>query len=96
MSDKDGGQAFPVSLFPGPMGDLHAGQPGMALRDYFAAQMAPAAATLFPFKGARDSWNGGSISVLSQSGRDQIARWRADVATEAYHLADAMLAERSK
>lgn len=40
MSTRDdGGQAFPIPLAPGgPAGMLHAGEPGMTLRDYFAGQ----------------------------------------------------------
>lgn len=39
MSEPDdGGQAFPIPLAPGLDGSLNAGEPGMTLRDYFAAQ----------------------------------------------------------
>lgn len=57
----DGGQAFPIPLAPGLGGSLHAGEPGMSLRDYFAAQ---ALALL----GGR-SWDD------TAAGRDLIETW---------------------
>lgn len=80
MSDKDGGQAFPVSLFPGPMGDLHAGEPGMTLRDWFAGQ---AAASIIG-----EIIAGGNFSTSKEDA--------SVVAKSAYLLSDAMLAERTK
>lgn len=82
MSDKDGGQAFPVSLFPGPMGDLHAGEPGMTLRDWFAAQALVVVITVAVQPGVRPT-HGGPVN-------------ERDVAASAYLIADAMLAERTK
>lgn len=39
MSDKyDGGQAFPVPIALGPMGDTFPAYDGMTLRDWFAGQ----------------------------------------------------------
>ena len=35
---EDGGQAFPAAFTVGPNDDLYPPNPGMTLRDYFAAQ----------------------------------------------------------
>lgn len=41
MSKKDnGGAAFPEGVAITPMGDMHVGDPGMSLRDWFAGQVA--------------------------------------------------------
>lgn len=82
----DGGQAFPVSLFPGPMGDLHAGEPGMTLRDYYAAQAMPVVMGTMPDTG---SVKNADPELLAQAIGATVARW-------SYAIADAMLAERSK
>lgn len=84
MSDKDGGQAFPVSLFPGPMGDLHAGEPGMTLRDWFAGQaLAGLMANGFAMQSAYEENVAPSI-------------FGAELVRLSYQAADTMLAERTK
>jgi hypothetical protein len=93
MAKHDGGQAFPTLM---KAGEVAKSEGGMSLRDYFAAKMIPTATGLFPFRGAKDSWQGGPISVSSPSGKEQLAKWRTEFVAEAYRLADAMLAERAK
>lgn len=85
MAINDGGQAFPV-----PAGNVSGDvwwspEPGMSLRDYFAAQ----------------SIRGGADSICDQldpthhAGDDEIRTHCERHATAAYMLADAMLAARA-
>ena len=74
---EDGGPAFPAE---GPS----AGQfehPGMTLRDYFAAQVAPTVLS-------------NAIMDFEHDGYQE--NWRMGVAIDAYMMADALLAARER
>lgn len=85
----DGGQAFPRA---GALGD---GWEGMSLRDYFAAQaLAGLAGNEQWITFARGFYKGMKEELGSEI--DITARGMAAMATQAYVLADAMMAERAK
>lgn len=92
MSEQDGGPAFPV-----PDGRGHPHSFGMSLRDYLAAK---ALVGMFSGGGHRDV-----AAAIEEECRDQaIATTATDIghfaeeriASMAYAMADAMLAERAK
>lgn len=82
----DGGPAFPQTMVIGQNGQLTSGwdgwgMGGATLRDYFAAA----------------ALNGMLAHATRYRPRpDQPQQWHLAIAEEAYQLADAMLAERSK
>ncbi len=82
-SDRTGGPAFPVPGLHVPDALSVMPKEGMTLRDYFAAQILPAIYT-------------GERLAREGSGLFQYYDWRAELAKDAYLLADAMLAERAK
>jgi hypothetical protein len=73
MSD-DGGPAYPQ------VGTVFRDEPGVSVRDYFAAH---ALAAITPM-------------INANPGPDSAKAYRARIAVEVYLIADAMLAERSK
>lgn len=77
MSETDGGPAFPVVSTP-------ASQPGMSLRDYFAAESLVLFADSVTLTAIRESAKASQLEVPVM------------VARYAYELADAMLKERAK
>ena len=79
MSERDGGPAFPANHY-----DLAAGEHGMTLRDYFAAQ-AMTAYIAENYAAARDTEGDGSCPWSD-----------SDVAEFSYIMADAMLAARKE
>ena len=84
MTTETGGPAFPVPLNPGESYQGHAPQDGMTLRDYFAAKAMPAV--------YRDFWDD------VRAGRNGCVPedWKMGIAIDAYAMADAMLAARTK
>lgn len=81
MGAKDnGGAAFPVNAWDGPNGNNIWPEPGMTLRDYFAAQALPALIAKVPLE----------ITELHVTRQVQM------VVGGAYDYADAMIAERYK
>jgi len=74
------------SAFPGlhPSKDCQYNDPGMTLRDYFAAKALPAA--------YRDLWDDVRAGRTDRVPED----WRFGVAVEAYKMADAMLKARGE
>lgn len=87
MSARDnGGPAFPCEIGPGPDGGFQSGnerwtEPGMKLRDYFAAQALPGAV-------AREMGPQGRFQHFCEQALVEIAE-------NAYAVADAMLKARS-
>ena len=77
--------AFPVDYVPGVMN----GEPGMTLRDYFAAK---AVAALI----AEPPWHQSVVSVSARLSRPEENDEAANFASAAYRIADAMLKERDK
>ncbi len=77
----NGGSAFPEAIAIGPAGDVYPGFPGMTLRDWFAAQ------AIGPLLGEM----GGTVP--SKTPRGMVYDL---MASQAYQMADAVLAERSK
>lgn len=73
MATNDGGPAFPAAR-------EHGSEPGMSLRDYFAAK-------------AMTGWLG---SYGPNNALDDVVRYGDFLADRFYLLADAMLAARSK
>lgn len=85
-SKNNGGQAFPQPMAISPNGDAYPAYPGMTLRDWFAGQ-ALAGLCANP---------GGPYQANDRSGWGLVNCGTDDIGGEAYRLADAMLAERSK
>jgi hypothetical protein len=87
---KDGGPAFPK--LPD---EIRNGSSGMNLRDWFAGKALSQCQNSRPFKVSIDRTFGaardGSPDYIRQRGN-----WAEKVAGDAYAIADAMLAERSK
>ena len=83
MPKNDGGPAFPFALesVATAKGSEQSYEPGMSLRDYFAAAALPSVIAAYV------EANGRCI------GTDHFVR---NVPVHAYRMADAMLAERSK
>lgn len=83
---EDGGAAFPL------LTDTvsHPSNPGMSLRDYFAAQAMAAVIAKMPLFD-RQGEHGISAPAI-----DEIHGVRKDIAQSAYDYADAMLAERQR
>lgn len=79
--DRAGGMAFPVKIDLPEGGELNCA--GMSLRDWFAGQFAGA------ILGDREQWLAFIHDRRGVSPEEHVA-------SEAYLLADAMLAERSK
>lgn len=73
--------AFPI-VEPGPEG-VASVEPGMTLRDYFAAQVLPTI-----YKQTADDYDEGKINAKEAGPKG--------MAYEAYKIADAMLAERER
>ena len=90
MSDKhnDGGPAFPVPEIDGMHGAYPVREPGMTLRDYFAAQ---ALGGLLVSAEEHFTGNGRSEEAVSDWHRNVEANWAAF----SYRMADAMLAARA-
>lgn len=88
MSDpekiNDGGPAFPEAIGVSPSGDVYPGMSGMSLRDWFAGLAMQAMASNPELLAVVTSG-----SILDGSAFDRMAK-------RAYHLSDAMLAERDK
>ena len=82
MSDKDGGNAFPIHI-PATLVDGSETAMGMSLRDYFAA-----AALTGLVASLADPANRAKISSDGKN--------HTDFAKTCYVMADAMLAQRSK
>lgn len=81
MSKETGGPAFPEVLAVDAAGDIHAGDPGMMLRDYFAAKA---------MQGELSSQsNDDDVTYDTIGDIKGLAVW-------CYAMADAMLAERAK
>lgn len=82
MTKETGGPAFPEHLAVTESSEIHCGDAGMTLRDYFAAKALPTA--------MRAPWRDvGYVPVDGLTDFQQYARL-------AYQMADAMLAERAK
>lgn len=83
----DGGPAYPTGTweYDGNGNVLPYQEPGMSLRDYFAAQ---AMSAIFCGDGAR--------MVADRDERYDETNWAEVVAANAYEMADAMIAERAK
>ncbi len=79
----DGGQAFPVDM--GDFGTIH----GMSMRDWFASRAIPQ----LMVESRTWLWD---IPVLIKQGVSVSDANAQRIADDAYRLADAMLAERSK
>lgn len=86
MRKDNGGPAFPIPLNPGSSYQGHGGEvDGMTLRDYFAAKaMAGILCNEFMVQRHRDAAKDNYI------GEDDL------LATSAFAIADAMIAERAK
>jgi hypothetical protein len=80
MSTFDGGSAYPRNDHFDSGNNYHCAEPGMSLRDFFAAKALPVA-----WKAFEDGY--------FDPGEDSI---NEDVAACAYQMADAMLKERAK
>lgn len=92
MAKKTGGPAFPVEVEYNdgePIGrqtsPVHGFATGLSIRDWFAGQAMQA---MFAGPGARD--------VADRDDRYDETNWAQVVASNAYEMADAMLAERAK
>lgn len=100
---KDGGPAFPTrnEFFPNGDGSLlntaeyESRECGMSLRDYFAAQ-AIAQAMQFQMLNIQSLIQTKVLSVKDAESEEIRSATNEGVATMAYCIADAMLAERSK
>lgn len=79
---SDGGAAFPREDY---QADAAPGQRGMTLRDYFAAKAMQAALT-----------NESLLKRIGQRAGNDIVEGHSDIASGAYAMADAMIAEREK
>lgn len=85
MSKPTGGPAFPMQPVSNANGEIQWGYDGMTLRDYFAAQAMQA---IYGGPGAR--------MVADRDERYDETNWAEVVASNAYEMADAMIAERAK
>lgn len=84
---NNGGPAFPVPppLYIEPANKIIHGDDEMSLRDYMAIEVMK---TIYAGDGAR--------MVAARDGRYDETNWGSIVASNAYMMADAMLAERAK
>ena len=92
---NDGGAAFPSGLAGSEYGD-HAGEcmePGMSLRDYFAAA---AMRGMTPKLHDSNAWNDlGQFDCVTENACETLAACEL-IANTAYVLADAMIRERER